>query len=125
MIASQQSSLATPLPVCFTVIARVHKLASVIYPFLEYAVQNVLCHADAAAGCGIQQNAFLKEFPLKKWEILNSHLGTLIPGQTPDMLSILINEQLWNLVQIWGVRSPSDGIIFPGRDFWKRLEKRT
>ncbi|KAF4779977.1 hypothetical protein HER10_EVM0008301 [Colletotrichum scovillei] len=35
-------------------------------PFMEYAAQHVLPHADAAAA-GISQRQFLSEFPVQKW----------------------------------------------------------
>ncbi|KAK1537698.1 hypothetical protein CPAR01_07811 [Colletotrichum paranaense] len=36
------------------------------FPFMEYASQQVLLHADAAAA-GISQHQFLSKFPLKEW----------------------------------------------------------
>lgn len=36
------------------------------FPFLEYAVRQVLYHANEAA-VGLQQSTFLEEFPLKTW----------------------------------------------------------
>ena len=43
------------------------KSASAIFPFLEYAVQNVLHHADLAEGSGIAQGNFILSFPLTTW----------------------------------------------------------
>jgi ankyrin repeat protein len=37
------------------------------FPFLEYAVRNVLSHADVADGYGISQQEFLKNFALDSW----------------------------------------------------------
>lgn len=37
------------------------------FPFLEYALHNVLYHADTAEGAGISQVAFLKDFPHPRW----------------------------------------------------------
>jgi ankyrin repeat protein len=42
------------------------------YPFLEYAVQNVLYHADTAAGNDIAQTDFLESFPSPSWVTLNN-----------------------------------------------------
>ncbi|KAF2494939.1 hypothetical protein BU16DRAFT_51347 [Lophium mytilinum] len=50
------------------------QLASEKFPFLEYAVQNVLRHADAASQCKIPQSEFLKLFPLERWIQLNNLL---------------------------------------------------
>ncbi|KAI9862819.1 MAG: hypothetical protein M1824_000949 [Vezdaea acicularis] len=53
-------------------------IASREFPFLEYAVQNIFGHADAAEEYGISQKAFLKEFcppngsKLKKWITYNN-----------------------------------------------------
>ncbi|KAF2737240.1 hypothetical protein EJ04DRAFT_123709, partial [Polyplosphaeria fusca] len=41
--------------------------ANSIFPFLEYAVQNVLHHADAAEGSGIAQGNWILSFPLTTW----------------------------------------------------------
>jgi hypothetical protein len=38
-----------------------------LFPFLEYAVQNVLYHANAADGCGVPQQEFIQEFQLADW----------------------------------------------------------
>ncbi|KAL1605803.1 hypothetical protein SLS59_003607 [Nothophoma quercina] len=37
------------------------------HPFLEYAVQNVLYHADTAEGGGISQAEFLHNFSISQW----------------------------------------------------------
>jgi hypothetical protein len=39
-------------------------------PFLEYAVQNVLCHANKAEREGVPQVEFLQDFPLDTWKPL-------------------------------------------------------
>lgn len=43
------------------------KLVSKNLPFLEYAVRNMLYHADVADGQGISQKTFLKQFALSNW----------------------------------------------------------
>ena len=47
--------------------AALRKSATGAFPFLEYAVRNVLYHADAAAGNGIAQVNFIQSFPLAHW----------------------------------------------------------
>ncbi|KAF2628424.1 hypothetical protein BU25DRAFT_35405 [Macroventuria anomochaeta] len=37
------------------------------FPVLEYAVQNILHHANAAQGAGIDQTNFMADFPLDRW----------------------------------------------------------
>jgi ankyrin repeat protein len=46
--------------------ASLRKSATQAYPFLEYAIQNVLYHANAAEGGGISQAGFLNSFPLPR-----------------------------------------------------------
>jgi ankyrin repeat protein len=41
-------------------------------PFLRYATQNVLYHADAAAARGIHQREFLSRFPRSEWVVLHN-----------------------------------------------------
>jgi hypothetical protein len=46
--------------------------SSVELPFLEYAVSNLLYHAECAGAYQIPQHAFLKDFPLSIWTSLNN-----------------------------------------------------
>ena len=41
-------------------------------PFLKYAVQNVLYHADFADGQGVSQKAFVENFALSNWILLDN-----------------------------------------------------
>ncbi|KAL5381558.1 hypothetical protein DPSP01_007011 [Paraphaeosphaeria sporulosa] len=43
------------------------KLVNGMFPFLEYAVRNVLYHADMVEGSGISQRNFILSFPLTFW----------------------------------------------------------
>jgi hypothetical protein len=52
--------------------AGLRKSATQTYPFLEYAVHNVLYHADAAEDGGISQVYFLDSFPLPRWVKLDN-----------------------------------------------------
>ncbi|KAJ4369531.1 hypothetical protein N0V86_009366 [Didymella sp. IMI 355093] len=52
--------------------ANLRKSASQTFPFLEYAVRNVLYHADTAEGGGISQADFLDSFPLPQWVNLDN-----------------------------------------------------
>jgi len=47
--------------------ADLRKSANDMFPFLEYAVQNVLYHADLAEGSGIAQRNFILSFPRPSW----------------------------------------------------------
>lgn len=46
---------------------RLRKSASNEFPFLEYAVRNVLYHADSAEDNGVMQRSFIQTFPLDYW----------------------------------------------------------
>ncbi|KAJ4855925.1 ankyrin repeats (3 copies) domain-containing protein [Trichoderma breve] len=50
------------------------KLANASFPFLEYAVKNVLHHANEAEAHGANQPEILKEFPLDDWIQLDNFL---------------------------------------------------
>jgi hypothetical protein len=52
--------------------ANLRKSATQTFPFLEYAVRNVLYHADTAEGRGISQADFLDSFPLPRWVKLDN-----------------------------------------------------
>ncbi|CAN9217724.1 unnamed protein product [Alternaria alternata] len=52
--------------------ADLRKSAAETFPFLEYAVHNVLYHADTAEGTGISQARFLYSFPLLQWVKLHN-----------------------------------------------------
>ncbi|KAH7061788.1 Pfs, NB-ARC and ankyrin domain protein [Paraphoma chrysanthemicola] len=52
--------------------ASLRNLATKTFPFLEYAVRNVLYHADTAEGGGISQADFLDSFPLPRWVKLDN-----------------------------------------------------
>jgi ankyrin repeat protein len=47
--------------------ADLRKSANDWFPFLEYAVQNVLYHAELAEGSGIAQRSFILNFPRLSW----------------------------------------------------------
>ncbi|RMZ43261.1 hypothetical protein AFCA_009316 [Aspergillus flavus] len=51
---------------------RLVQKTSKLYPFLEYSVQYVLYHANAAAENGVTQMCFLQDFPLSSWIMKNN-----------------------------------------------------
>ena len=72
-------------------------------PFLEYAVHNVLYHADVAEGQGISQRAFLKKFTLSNWIMLDNLFEEYeIYRHTPraSLLYILAENNFSNLIRI-------------------------
>jgi ankyrin repeat protein len=80
-----------------------HKLATREYPFLKYAVQNVLYHADAAEGDDITQAGFLRSFPLPRWVRLDNMFKRLeVQRYTPEvkLLYVLAECNMSNLIRI-------------------------
>ncbi|KAF2126032.1 hypothetical protein P153DRAFT_425248 [Dothidotthia symphoricarpi CBS 119687] len=53
-------------------VAEFRASATDAFPFMEYAVQNVLYHADMAEGREISQKAFMMDFPLTRWISLDN-----------------------------------------------------
>ncbi|KAH0538032.1 hypothetical protein FGG08_005344 [Glutinoglossum americanum] len=84
------------------------KIASEAFPFLEYAVNNIFIHADAAQSWGISQKELLREFEppnskMHKWANLNSIFQRYdIRRYTPEVkvLYILSEKNLLNLVRV-------------------------
>ncbi|KAK3388440.1 hypothetical protein B0T20DRAFT_105903 [Sordaria brevicollis] len=48
------------------------------YPFLHYAVINVLHHSEQAYCRGIPQSAFLHDFPVREWARLYNGMGDVV-----------------------------------------------
>ena len=72
-------------------------------PFLEYAVHNVLYHADLADGQGVSQKAFVEKFALSKWILLDNLFEKFqIRRHTPraSLLYILAEKNFSNLIRI-------------------------
>ena len=72
-------------------------------PFLEYAVHNVLYHADVAHGQGISQKAFLENFVLSNWIMLDNLFEKFqIRRHTSraSLLYILAEKNFSNLIRI-------------------------
>jgi ankyrin repeat protein len=84
------------------------KSAAETFFFLEYAVQNVLYHANIAEGGGISQVQFLNSFPLHRWV----KLGNLLEKhevrrhtQGVSLLYILAELNMANLIKVLGSAS--------------------
>ena len=89
--------------------ANLRQLAAEKFPFLEYAVRNVLHHADAADGYEISQDIFLRDFFLGGWVNLeNLFERCQIRRYTSDvsLLYILAEQNLANLIRIELKRIP-------------------
>ena len=79
------------------------ELVSEKLPFLEYAVRNVLYHADVADGQGISQKAFVENFGLRNWIMLDNLFEKYqVRRHTPNasLLYIVSEKNFSNLVRI-------------------------
>jgi ankyrin repeat protein/nucleoside phosphorylase len=73
------------------------------FPFLEYAVRNVLYHADAAEGSGIAQGDFTQGFQLPYWVQLDNLFQkheVRRHTQNVSLLYILAEGNLSNLIRV-------------------------
>ncbi|KAI9862355.1 MAG: hypothetical protein M1813_004831 [Trichoglossum hirsutum] len=76
--------------------------ATSVSPFLDYAVRNVLYHADVAAGCGIAQEIFIQSFPLARWIKLDNLFEKYeVRRHTEDvsLLYVLAEGNMSNLIR--------------------------
>ena len=79
------------------------ELVSEKLPFLDYAVRNVLYHADVADGQGISQKAFVENFGLRDWIMLDNLFEKYqVRRHTSNasLLYIVAEKNLSNLVRI-------------------------
>jgi ankyrin repeat protein len=88
--------------------AQLRNSAASRFPLLEYAVQNVLYHADAAEGGGISQADFLSSFSHPEWAKLNNlfekHQVRRYTA-TVSLLYILAELNMVNLIRVLGSAS--------------------
>ncbi|CAN9384256.1 unnamed protein product [Alternaria alternata] len=84
------------------------KSAAKTFPFLEYAVHNVLHHADTAESGGISQVDFLNSFPLPQWvklgNLFEKHQVRRHSGGV-SLLYILAELNMVNLIIVLGSAS--------------------
>jgi ankyrin repeat protein len=101
---SEYLPLGTPLPTASSEeAAYLRRLIIDKFPFLEYAVRNVLHHADAADGYGISQDSFLESFFLGDWINLNNLFERYQVRRYTSRVSllyILAEENLPNLIRL-------------------------
>jgi ankyrin repeat protein len=72
------------------------------FPFLKYAVRNVLYHADVAEGCGVAQENFLQSFQLVDWIKLENLIEYEPRRYTEDvsLLYLLAEGNMSNLIRV-------------------------
>ncbi|KAH0552862.1 hypothetical protein GP486_006936, partial [Trichoglossum hirsutum] len=76
--------------------------ATSAFPFLDYAVHNLLYHADVAAGRDIAQKIFIQSFPLACWIKLNNLFEKhQVRRHTEDvsLLYVLAEGNMSNLIR--------------------------
>jgi ankyrin repeat protein len=73
-----------------------------IFPFLQYAIECVLIHADLAEGSGIAQKTLLETFPLQQWIQMNNVYQAESRRHAPNatFLYILAELDMSNLIKI-------------------------
>jgi ankyrin repeat protein len=83
--------------------AALRKSATCAFPFLEYAVRNVLYHADVAAGSDIAQGNFIQTFQLADWVTLDNLFEKheiRRHTQNVSLLYILAEGNMSNLIRV-------------------------
>jgi hypothetical protein len=86
--------------------AGLRKSATETFPFLEYAVQSVLYHADEAESCGVAQAHFLDNFPLTQWVKLDNLFEKYDVRRHTERVSFLYVLAELNMASLLRARSP-------------------
>ena len=101
---SAHLDLDVPLPKPLSQHAKdLRQLTATKFPFLKYAVNLVLYHADAAQSRGVAQNDFLEKFPLVNWiKLYNLLEKKEVRRYTPkaSLLYLLAEHNMVNLIRI-------------------------
>jgi ankyrin repeat protein len=85
------------------------KKVSLKFPFLEYAIYNMLMHADISQAKGIDQEGFIKELEIRNWVQLNNTIETYQVRRLPadiDLLYILAEQNCPDLIDLVMRNSP-------------------
>ncbi|KAH7079189.1 hypothetical protein BKA63DRAFT_551591 [Paraphoma chrysanthemicola] len=86
--------------------AGLRESATETFPFLEYAVQNVLYHADVAERSGIVQVDFLDSFPLTQWVKLDNLFEKHEKRRHTERVSFQYVLAELNIANLFRARSP-------------------
>jgi ankyrin repeat protein len=101
---STHLDLSRPLPKASSKeIAALRRSATNAFPFLKYAIRNVLYHADVAGGCGIAQRNVTQTFPLAHWVKLDNLFNKNEDRRyTEDvsLLYVLAARDMANLIRV-------------------------
>lgn len=102
---SDYLSPSTTLPVASTEEAKdLQRRVSARFPFLEYAVRNVLLHADSASEQGVSQETFIEDFNVGDWILLDNlfesyQIHRYTGNHRPSFLYISTRNNLRSLVR--------------------------
>ena len=88
---------------------------SIKYPFLEFAAQNVLFHADHAARHGMSQDSFLHSFAIERWIFLSNVFERYQVRRRPNdgtsnLPLISVQKDLVGLIRSCGRLFYTDGL---------------
>ncbi|KAI9692402.1 MAG: hypothetical protein M1822_006633 [Bathelium mastoideum] len=121
--ASPQLDLAMPLPAAWSEqAANMRNKAHEAFPFLEYAVDHVLHHADAAERNGVAQTSFINNFALRLWINLANLLQKFEPHRYTQAASLLYICALADLPNLIGIqRTGRSSITITGELFGSPL----
>ncbi|KAK4041974.1 ankyrin repeat domain-containing protein 50 [Parachaetomium inaequale] len=73
-------------------------------PFLEYSVNNILRHANSAQEHRLDQGAFLSQFPLRSWKMLDRRFKSGPEqkyGEAVSLLYLLAEKNLADLIKVY------------------------
>ncbi|KAL7621867.1 hypothetical protein AAE478_007367 [Parahypoxylon ruwenzoriense] len=86
------------------------------FPLLEYAVQNMLYHADAAESFGTSQNHFLRHFQLSEWVGLDNLFEKYESRRHTPNVSLLYILAEHNLSSLSGIDTPVESWVAVEKD---------
>ena len=99
---SEDIDIPDPLPQASKA-AQLRETINLKFPFLEYSVLNVLCHANNAQQNAMDQGDFLADFPLQRWRFFNNTLERYDVRRytkSVSLLYILAEKNLGSLIRI-------------------------
>jgi ankyrin repeat protein len=99
VLINQDVDIPDPLPQASKA-AQLRETISLKFPFLEYAVLNVLHHANSAQQNKIGQGDFLADFPLQRWIFLNNALEKFDVRRYTESVSLLYILAEMNLASL-------------------------
>ncbi|UKZ74671.1 hypothetical protein TrVFT333_002341 [Trichoderma virens FT-333] len=95
-------NISNPLPKASSQeAAELRQSADAAFPLLEYAIRNVLYHADAAEGGGVNQSSFLQTFQHVDWIKLDNlfERHEVRRHKNASLLYILAEHNMGNLIR--------------------------